>query len=198
MFSLNRTFAPIIMKTMEEIKNRFVVVTYRLETIDGDERETVESVNADEPFAFITGMGMSIPAFEERVAAVAKGGDFSFTLPAAEAHGEYDEEKVIDVPRESFSINGHFDHEHVKEGAVIPLHDAEGHYYQAEVLEVGADTVRIDLNYPLAGYDLAFTGTVIENREATLQEMEQMAKMLSGEGCGCGCDHDHCDHCHDE
>ena len=182
---------------MEDIKNRFIVVSYRLETIDGDEREVVEDVNADEPFAFISGMGMAIPAFEERVAAVEQGGEFSFTLPAAEAHGEYDEDKVIDVPREQFSVNGHFDHEHVKEGAVIPLHDAEGHYYQAEVLELGAETVRIDLNYPLAGFDLAFTGKVIENREDPQRTLIRECVVLSGEGCGCGCDHDHCDHDHD-
>ena len=180
-----------------EKKNQYMEVAYQL-FVDGENgQEMTEEATKERPFQFITGFGVALDAFEQQVAGLQKGDSFDFTITHDQAYGDYRDDLVLDLEREVFSINGHFDHEHVKEGAVIPLHDAEGHYYQAEVLEVGADTVRIDLNYPLAGYDLAFTGTVIENREATLQEMEQMAKMLSGEGCGCGCDHDHCDHDHD-
>ena len=49
-----------------------------------------------------------------------------------------------------------------------------------------ADKVTVDLNHPYAGLDLNFKGEILENRPATAKEMEQLARMLSGEGCG-GC-----------
>ena len=51
----------------------------------------------------------------------------------------------------------------------------------------------MDLNHPLAGLDLLFKGEIVENREATNEEVQQMLNHISGEGgCGgCGCDHDH-------
>ena len=77
----------------------------------------------------------------------------------------------------------------------------------ARVEKVEDDGVTIDTNHPLAGQTLQFTGIVLENREATIEEIQHMLNHLSGEGCGCGCDecegHDHehgdgcgCGHCH--
>ena len=69
----------------------------------------------------------------------------------------------------------------------------------------------IDLNHPRAGQDLHYVGTVVENREATTDEVTGRINMMSSGGCGCGCgscggdcgggcgDHDSdcgCGHCH--
>jgi len=135
------------------------------------------------------------------------GEKFDFTVQPAEAFGEYDEQGVHKMTREAFSINGHFDHEHIFEGAVITMMDEEEHRFMARVAEVTDDHVTIDTNHPLAGETLQFTGVVLENREATAAEIQHMLNHLSGEGCGCGCDecegHDHehgdgcgCGHCH--
>ena len=35
--------------------------------------------------------------------------------------------------------------------------------------------------------DLTFEGEVVESRTATNEEIQEMVKMMSGEGCGCGC-----------
>ena len=60
----------------------------------------------------------------------------------------------------------------------------------AKVVKIEDDGVTIDTNHPLAGKALNFTGTVIENREATEEEINKLIKMLTGgcEGCG-GCGH---------
>ena len=50
--------------------------------------------------------------------------------------------------------------------------------------------VTVDLNNPLAGKALQFTGTVYTNREATLKEIEETSKILAGE-----CDCEHCGGC---
>ena len=49
------------------------------------------------------------------------------------------------------------------------------------------DVVVMDMNHPLAGCDLNFTGEVVESRPATNEELAEVARMMGG-GCGsCGC-----------
>ena len=119
---------------------------------------------------------------------------------------------MLDLDRSIFQINGHFDHENIFEGAVVPLQNEDGNRFYGRVLEIGADKVKMDLNHPLAGKTLCFSGKVIDKREATNQEIQNLVNFLSGEhscGCGCGCDdcggdcddHHHdggcgCGHCH--
>ena len=57
----------------------------------------------------------------------------------------------------------------------------------ATVLEIGDSKVKVDLNHPLAGNRLNFKGYIIENREATKEEMQTMLNHLNGGGCGGNC-----------
>ena len=41
-----------------------------------------------------------------------------------------------------------------------------------KVVSINVETVTMDVNHPLADQDLHFTGTVVEVREATAEEME--------------------------
>lgn len=45
----------------------------------------------------------------------------------------------------------------------------------------------MDMNHPLAGCDLNFVGEVVVSRQATNDEIAEVARMISG-GCGCGGD----------
>jgi FKBP-type peptidyl-prolyl cis-trans isomerase SlyD len=192
---------------MDKAQNKYLSVSYQLYTIDGEQKNLVEQTQQGKPFIFISGFGVSLDAFEQHIVGLQPGEKFDFTVQPAEAFGEYDEQGVHKMTREAFSINGHFDHEHIFEGAVITMMDEEEHRFMARVAEVTDDHVTIDTNHPLAGETLQFTGVVLENREATAAEIQHMLNHLSGEGCGCGCDecegHDHehgdgcgCGHCH--
>ena len=197
---------------MENKHNMFVAVSYTLYTVDGEKKEKIEEAPASKPFEFITGFGVTLDEFEKQIAQLDKGADFEFQLSKEQAYGDFEQERVLDLDRSIFQINGHFDHENIFEGAVVPLQNEDGNRFYGRVLASGADKVKMDLNHPLAGKTLCFSGKVIDKREATNQEIQNLVNFLSGEhscGCGCGCDdcggdcddHHHdggcgCGHCH--
>ena len=164
----------------------FIKVTYRMFTNTAASHKLLYETDAQQPVGFVTGMGLMIDAFEEKLCELAAGDQFDFTLQAAEAFGERDEDLERPVPRKAFEINGKFDDEHIFPGAEVPLMDSEGNQFYGTIVKVTDSDVTVDLNNPLAGKALQFTGTVHENREATLQEIEHTAKILSGECGGCG------------
>lgn len=164
---------------------RYVVVSYKMLTHSPVSHKLLYETPAEQPVAFVTGMGLMIDAFEQRLTTLNPGDDFDFVLKAAEAFGERDEELVRALPRKVFEIRGKFIEEEVYPGAEVPLMDNEGNHFMGTIVKVTDTEVTVDLNSPLAGRDLQFTGRLLENREASLQEIEQTAKILSGE-CGCG------------
>ena len=174
---------------MEQMSHKYITVAYELYT-DNEKgiHELVEKTTVEHPFQFISGMGVALDSFEDRIAALAEGEDFDFVLNVEEAYGPYMEEHVLELDKQMFCVNDHFDKEMVYPGAVLPLVNADGNRFQGLVLEVKENVVVIDLNHPLAGKDLHFKGKVVTSREATDAEIQGLINMMSGEGCGCGCD----------
>ena len=187
-----------------EKKNQYMEVAYQL-FVDGENgQEMTEEATKERPFQCITGFGVALDAFEQQVAGLQKGDSFDFTITHDQAYGDYRDDLVLDLEREVFSINGHFDHEHIYEDAIVPLQNEEGHRFYGRIVEVGEEKVKVDLNHPLAGEDLTFKGSIVENREATAKEIEHLASHMAG-GCSCscddcngGCEHEHCNHEHHE
>ena len=171
---------------METVSNKYITVAYKLYTIEDGEKDFAEEATAEHPFQFISGLGMTLEAFEEQVANLNKGDHFDFTIPMAQAYGEYDDEHVIDLPRNIFEIDGKFDSERVVEGAIIPLMTNDGQRINGSVVEIKEDVVVMDMNHPMAGCDLNFIGEIVESRPATGEELAEVARMMSG-GCGGGC-----------
>lgn len=172
---------------METSENKYITVAYKLYSIEDGERDFEEEAPAAHPFQFISGLGMVLDSFEEQLVNLKPGDKFDFTIAAENAYGEYDEQHVIDLPKNIFMIDGKFDAERIKEGAIVPLMTSDGQHINGSVVEVQADTVVMDMNHPLAGCDLNFVGEVVTNRPATNDELAEVARMMSG-GCGCSCD----------
>lgn len=173
---------------MEANKNKYIAVAYKLSTVENGKNVLIEEATESAPFQFISGFGIALDAFEKAVEGLETGSDFDFTLTKDEAYGDYLDEHVIDLDRDVFVINGHFDHDNIYKDAVIPLQNEDGNRFHGKVLEVGEDKVKVDLNHPLAGKTLNFKGKIVTNREATNDEIQGMVNRLSGEGCGC-CGH---------
>ena len=188
---------------MDQAKNRFLSVVYELYTVVDGESTLEEQTGTERPFEFITGFGTALDAFEQKLMGVEKGNQFDFTLEPSEAFGEYIPEGKHKLSRDIFSINGHFDHENIFEGAVITLMGEDDQRFMAKVLKIEEDGVTVDTNHPLAGKVLQFKGEVGENREATDEEIQHLIKHLTGGCSGCGhhhegCDHDGCGHDHED
>ena len=117
-------------------------------------------------------MGVALDSFEEKITALKEGESFDFVLKQDDAYGPYLQEHVLELDKQMFSVNGHFDKEMVYPGAVLPLVNADGNRFQGLVLEVKENTVVIDLNHPLSGKDLHFKGSVVTLRDATNAEIQ--------------------------
>ena len=170
------------------MSHKYVSVAYDLYSDNAKGvHELMEKAPAEHPFQFISGLGMTLEVFEEKILACAQGESFDFTLSVDEAYGPYVQEHVLELDKEMFMIDGKFDTSVIYAGNVIPLVNADGNRFQGLILEVKEDKVVVDLNHPMAGRALHFKGQVVVSREATTEEIQDVIKMMSGEG-GCGCD----------
>lgn len=194
---------------METKHNKYIAVEYKLYTADGGTETLEEETRPGQPFQFISGFGTTLEKFESNIAPLATGDHFDFTLTKDEAYGDREDSRVLNLNRDMFCVNGHFDHENIYKDAIVPLQNEDGNRFYGHVLDIKDDTVIMDLNHPLAGKALHFTGLVSESREATTQEIQAMLAHISGEGChchgddcGCGSDNCHCGendcHCGDD
>ena len=181
------------------VDNKYISVAYKLYAIDNGEEdpEAVEECTAEHPFQFISQLGVVLPAFEAGVASVAKGETFDFIIPCKDAYGEFNEEMMFAVPKKIFMNNGKLDDRFIYEGAVVPMQGEDGSRFNATIIEIKAEEVTIDLNHPRAGVDLHFVGQVIENRNATNDEVAELLNAMSGCGGGCGSCGGGCGNCGD-
>ena len=97
-------------------KNKFIRVSYALYDVtkgDNGEEMLIERTTDERPFFFISGMGVTLPAFEEKVVDLAEGEEFDFKLDPEQAYGLHYDERVIDLDKQIFTINGQCDAQHV-------------------------------------------------------------------------------------
>ena len=97
---------------------------------------------------------------------------------------------VVELPKEVFMVDGKIEDGMLEIGNQLPMSDNQGNRLVGVVKAVGNDSVTMDFNHPMAGKALEFSGTIVEVREATPEDM--MTGHPAG-GCDCGCG-DGCDH----
>ncbi len=174
---------------MEKIEpGKYVEMVYDLYQVDENGKETlVHQSDPSDPEKLVFGVtrGMIVP-LEKAIDGLEKGGEFDVRATADEAFGPYDPEQVVTLEKDIFMVDGKFDDEVIKVGALVPMMTADGFRINGKVLEVTDSHVKMDFNHPLAGKDVRFKGTILEVRDATPEELQPV------HGCGCGCDHDHC------
>lgn len=174
---------------MEKIQpGKYVELGYDLYQINNDGTETlVHQTTSDDPEKIVFGVTRGVIApLEKAIDGLEVGGEFDIKVNADEAFGSYDPEQVATLPHDIFEIDGKFDSEAIKAGAVLPMMTADGFRINGLVKEVTATDVIMDFNHPLAGKDVRFKGKITAVREATPEELQP------AHGCGCGCGSDSC------
>ena len=167
--------------------NKYISVTYKLYTsAPGEKPELTEETAEGDPFVFVSALGMTLDAFEAQIVPLKVGDNFDFTLAPSDAYGEYEASGKQSIPRNIFEINGKLDSRFIYEGAVVPLASSDGARFNGTIVEIGAESITVDLNHPLAGKSLNFVGTVVESREATNEEVRDALNQITGCGGGCG------------
>ena len=155
---------------MSDTNHKVISLEYNLFK-DTAEGEQIESTVGKEPLVFLSGKGMMIPEFEDNVANLNVGDTFSFGIKSENAYGVRSEEAIIELPKDMFMQEGKLVEE-VKVDNVLPLEDQNGQVHPAKVVSINESTVTVDVNHPLAGQDLHFTGSIVDVREATSEELE--------------------------
>ena len=171
--------------------NRMVSLTYELREND-PEGKILETIEENRPLNFIFGRGRLLPSFESNINSLSKGDPFSFSLDSSEAYGEKREEMIIDVPISVFQADGKVDENICYVGNVVPMMDGSGNPLSGVINEINEEHVKMDFNHPMAGVRLYFTGQVIDVREPSYEELNQIAGSCSGchqsgdPSCSCG------------
>jgi len=152
---------------------KVVSLSYTLHATAAGEttKKEVESVSADRPLVFLFGSGNLLPDFEANLADKKQGDGFQFTLTPNQAYGEVDEESIVDLPFEAFSVDGAVDKTMLVLGHSLTMTDHEGHRFDGVIVGVEDTGVTMDFNHPMAGMTLYFSGLVEEVREASAEEL---------------------------
>lgn len=168
---------------MKITTNSVVELTYELE-VDG---QIVDRCPVERPLDYIQGTGSLLPKFEENLEGLEPGDNFKFTLSPDEGYGRRDPDRVIELPKEAFMVNGDMREDLMKPGTTVPLLNHAGQVVPGLVVSVNETTVTIDVNSPMADKTLNFSGSILSVREATEKELTEG---LHGEylhsNCGCG------------
>ena len=147
-------------------KNALIKMHYTVSTKSGD---TIASSIGTEPIVFIFGLGMLIPGLEKQLDGKEVGFKALLNVTAENAYGTRNEEAMHTLPKSGFRAeNG----EELIVGMEVELQSENGPIL-AFVSEIKEKDVVLDLNHPLAGYDLIFDVEVLEVRKATKEELNQ-------------------------
>ena len=112
-------------------------------TLD-DDTQFDSSIGGD-PFQFTIAANEVIPGFDEAVTGLAIGESVTVQIPADQAYGEYSDDNIISVPLDQLPAD-------VAAGSQLVSPTGQ----VVTVIEVGADSARIDGNHELAGQALTF------------------------------------------
>ncbi len=172
---------------MKITTNAVVEFCYDLE-VDG---QIVDKTTKERPLDYIHGTGGLLPKLEAHIEGMEPGDRFDVTLSPAEGYGEVNPDMVIDLPKSAFEVNGEVREDLLVPGNTIPMLNSMGGVIPGVVLEVTADSVKMDLNHQMAGKTLHFTGEILTVREATEKELTEGLHGEFVHSCGCGGCHGH-------
>lgn len=125
-----------------------------------DDGTVFDSSRDEDPVEFELGGGSVIEGFESAVEGMEVGESRETRIPPEQAYGERRDDLEVDVPRERMP-----EEVEPQVGQMLEVQVSPGQTAVARITDIGDETVRLDLNHPLAGQALNFDIELMEIRE---------------------------------
>ena len=134
---------------MQQVKSGDTVkVHYSGRLNDGT---TFDSSEGRDPLEFKVGNGDVIKGFDEGVTGMSVGDKKTVHIPANDAYGQKDDNRIVEFPRENFPADLE-----PEVGMQLNMTNGSGQVIPVVIIGVGTESVTLDANHPLAGEDLIF------------------------------------------
>lgn len=164
-------------------------ITIKYELKDSQSGEILESNLEGEAISFVSGFEQILQKLEDEVISMQTGDEKVVKFDAKDGFGEYDDDKIQVLPKEQFAGI------ELEIGMELIGENEGGETVKVIVKDIADENVTIDFNHPYSGKNLEFKIQMIENREATDDEISNRG-IAHQHACGCGCDHhEHEHHC---
>lgn len=137
---------------------------------DDGSQDLLETVEAGGALEYLHGYDNIVPGLEKALEGKTTEDAFDVTLKPEDGYGEYDEDLIETLDRDDFDFDE--EDEYLEVGMEIEMLDEEGELVEGTIKEVDGDKVVVDLNPPLAGQTIRYTGRVVGVRDATEEELE--------------------------
>lgn len=131
-------------------------VTVKYTTYLKQEAE-LQQIKLEKTTEFTVGHRDVFSRIEKAILGMEQNGTKRITVPSDDAYGPRYEELIQTLPRSFLPATMT-----PEPGETIDLRDQNGNIVSCKIVEVKAESVRIDLNHPLAGKDLVFEVQVLQ------------------------------------
>ncbi len=148
---------------MKAAPDTVVKITYELRT--EPEGDIFDSADRDNPLTFLHGHKNLLDKFEKNIEGLVAGDQFKFALTPLEGYGDYDLEAMVKLDKSMFA-GPTPQPDLLAIGNMIPLQDQHGNQFEGRITNISETEVVVDMNHPLAGKTLYFSGEVLNVREA--------------------------------
>jgi len=149
---------------------------------DGKTGEILESNLNSDPIAFLSGKDQIIQKLEDEILNLQAGESKTVLISPSDGVGEYKQDAVQILPKEQFAGID------LAVGMELFGQAEDGATTRVSVKAIGEQDVTIDFNHPYAGKELEFNVKIVENREATADEI-LIGQPEGAHSCGCGHNH---------
>ena len=123
-------------------------------TVDGKE---MDSSKGREPLSYVQGKGQIIPGLERELTGLHVGDEKEVTVKPEDGYGMVDPKAFVDLPKTQLPQDMK-----PEVGLVLNGTDQNGRPIRAIIVEVGNETVKLNMNHPLAGKTLIFKIKVVD------------------------------------
>jgi len=143
--------------------------------VDTTDSEVAEEEDVDAegqefgPRTIVLGEGHIFPSVEDEIIGSEVGAEGSVVVPASEAFGEFDEDQVRTISAEKIPEDDRYP------GAQVRIDGDEGF-----VETIIGGRARVDFNHPLAGDDVEYEFTVVEEIEDREEKAQGLLDMFLG------------------